>query len=435
MQAVKRIINITGNKIYLTPSHYFAITDTNLAAGQITFRHNHNIYWEIEYNTADYDLISNTLTIRISNYYPSSIANFDSQQIKGTITRLDFKGVDWIELEKHLSSYKKKPLLVAKTIIDKSDVTPPRQSSFTKTTAQFIPTPPKTTFEPPPQPRVENKSVNFDVAFDDATFEDGQVSFLHFFSWSKTPVLFTIKNNWILPEYDLIKEYFVKALSRKTFSVKASLTITNGTITEKAAVSQEIQKINAELIDKIILKRTLQLATSPIKREKQTLYTDTDIFTNFEQPGADANIFSQSGVDILELILTVKKARNELHLKFLSSTFHNHAQKLRFTLNPLFGFVFYQKQQTHHIFCWELLNSHATYVWLIDNETHRLDSALSILEEELAVVEQLGREQYRKGIKENKPDNFIFYKVDHTNINQSDEGFENWKQKIEKIMR
>jgi hypothetical protein len=295
----------------------------------------------------------------------------------------------------------------------------------------YAPPSPKPVVQPPVQPHTENKWANFDVGFNDAVFETGQLSFLHFFNWYKTPVLFTIKNAWLLPQYDHIKEYFAKALGRKTFSVNTSVTLTDGVITQTNANSSEILLIDAQLIDKIKYKRTLQLATSPAKRKKKTLYTETDIFQNFED-ATGGNIFQQSGTDILDFILQSKNVRNESQLKFLSAIFHDPIQKLRFTLNPLFVFVFYTSIHTQHIFCWELLNSHATYLWLLPKEIHSITSAIDLIEEEISLVEQTGREQYRKAKKQSPAADHAFMIIEHTHIHEGEASFENWKQRIEK---
>lgn len=436
MQPVKRIIRITDNKVYLNPSTSFEVADTNLGLGSVRFGHNHDIYWEIEFSAGGYDSSNHLLTVTVSHYRPVHTDVFNTQEIKGTIQKLHFKGIHWGELEKHLSSYKKKPLLTAGVIIEKDAIANTLETAYSRHATTYKPAPaaPTPIVTPPSQPRIENKSANFDIAFEDAVFETGQVSFLQFFKWHKTPVLFVIKNSWILPQYDFIKQYFSKALGRKTFGVNASMTLTDGVVTETIANSAEIRLIDAALIDKIKYKRTLQLITVPIKREKQTLYTEADIFQSFEET-TGGNIFDQSSENILDFILTYKKVRNELQLKHLSAALHDPKQKLRFTLNPLFGFVFYMSNSSQYFFCWELLNSHATYIWSLPKQTHTTESAIDIIEEEISLVEQNGRENYRKLKKQTPTQDQTFTIIEHTNANDIETGFENWKRKIENILQ
>ena len=108
-----------------------------MVVGSIRFRHNHDIYWEIEFDTNSYDNFSQSLAVKVSNYYPSNIAGFNDQKLKGTIQKLNFKGISWLELEKHLTSYKKKPLLLHGAVIETPEQNTTKQTNFSSPHATY----------------------------------------------------------------------------------------------------------------------------------------------------------------------------------------------------------------------------------------------------------------------------------------------------------
>lgn len=339
-----RIIRIWDQKIYLNPELFFSIAQTNLAVGGVRFGRNHDIYWEIEFDESSF--IANTLTVKVSNYHPRDTRSFYTQPVKESLQQLYFKGIYWDELQQHLISYQPNPVFKHGVVIDSptketraSKPTPDNYSAYTKT--NFFEREKAPITVTPGKPETTIHKDNFDIYYDETQFEDNHIRFSFQFHWHRNPIEFTIDNHWLKKEYDYIKYYFAKVLGNKqTFNVSVAVTITDGTVTDTQASSAEINRINANIIDSVKYHRVLNLIKTPSSRKKKSLSTTDDIFENFEE-GDAGNVFGQAGPELLNYIIDNRKVRNEQQLKFLANDLHLPEHKLRFTLSPLFGFVFY----------------------------------------------------------------------------------------------
>ena len=89
--------------------------------------------------------------------------------------------------------------------------------------------------------------------------------------------------------------------------------------------------------------------------------------------GSDDILVSESdnslkGGEIIDTLLQEKtNLKNQKQLMYLSGAIQSGTDKIRFTLEPKFGFLFtFNKDGVNH-YCWELLQSHASYIWTINN--------------------------------------------------------------------
>ena len=105
---------------------------------------------------------------------------------------------------------------------------------------------------------------------------------------------------------------------------------------------------------------------------------------------------------------------------------------LRFTLSPKFGFLFYVEGKEMDHFIWELLNSHATYIWSIQKELTSLENKLKLIEREVNFIRGNGRRIY---LNSEKTEDLIFNKINHENSETGVvDGFPKWKMRVnEKI--
>jgi len=108
----------------------------------------------------------------------------------------------------------------------------------------------------------------------------------------------------------------------------------------------------------------------------------------------------------------------------------NH--KLRYTLNPNFGFLFLVEGAENNQFVWELLNSHATYIWSIDKQQAEIELQFKRIESIVTTVRTSGRENYKRGYKNNHQDNDLVFRVIHHEDIASDlvDAFPKWKSKL-----
>ena len=91
-------------------------------------------------------------------------------------------------------------------------------------------------------------------------------------------------------------------------------------------------------------------------------------------------------------LIESESPRNVKQLVYLSGKKHERTQKIRFTLNPLFGFIFFISGKNKNHICWELLNSHATYIWSFNKELS-IESQIELSELNIiANNEQIGHD-------------------------------------------
>ena len=56
------------------------------------------------------------------------------------------------------------------------------------------------------------------------------------------------------------------------------------------------------------------------------------------------------------------------------------------------------------------------------------------IENEISVIHQIGRQQYRKQVKEAPLKNMQFFFIDHKGIKNENEGFADWKCRLSEIV-
>lgn len=165
-----------------------------------------------------------------------------------------------------------------------------------------------------------------------------------------------------------------------------------------------------------------------MKDDGKSVFNHDEIFGILNE-GDDANVFNSSADNILEILMENGLAKNIRLLEFLSRDKHTLNEKLRFTLKPHFGFLFKVESPTKQFFIWELLNSHATYVW--EQEIDNTDFYYFI-EQEISFIKANGREEYRRYYKNLPSKKFEFHLIEHDSADLTEEErFQTWKNKLE----
>ncbi len=143
------------------------------------------------------------------------------------------------------------------------------------------------------------------------------------------------------------------------------------------------------------------------------------------------NTLKISEQSLLKDILELKGIRNRKQLEYLAGKLHSKDEPIRFTLNPNFGFLFWVKGEKMHHFIWELLNSHATYMWSIDKDRFGKKKLLEKIDEIINFIRNNGRTQY---LNNSEGDDFIFSRIIHDGSALKD-SFPKWRVRVnEKIV-
>ncbi len=369
------------------------------------------------------------LTFIVQNYTPTDLSNFDKQSIKGVIGSISFKDLNWQEFERLLGSY---TLSSIRPFLDQATINSTHinagNSRQERHESNFFIAPERIEIL---QAREEFFEEEFQVSYEETRFRNGYVEFLWKFKWALNSFTVKIENPNIREEFEVIKDYFAKAINnKKKYSVKLKAKLIGFDVVEYTATSEDLEKINANLIESIRVTTTKRLFSEhKEKSSNKKVLSVEEIFENLDEY---PNVFNQSDVDIFSILAEAYGLRNKLPLEYLSGQVHSTKLKVKFTLKPMFGFLFFIEGDNRDFFCWELLNSNATYLWMIPKNT--VDFMQAEVEGEISAIHELGREQYRKLVKETPPKYMKFFFIDHRGIKNEDEGFVEWKRRLVEIV-
>ncbi len=437
----KRIIRIANNQLFLTPLMCFNLSQTSLGGTYLKFKTMQDIYFEVELSS--YDKTTNQITLCVIDYQPKDIDIFKKQTAKAQITFINFEPLKWDFIEGHLSSYTKSKLLQNRIINDEK---PAENYNSLKTskenTAQFSESYKLNYSEfkqrynenGQQEPLIKTIKESAKIYFKDADFDLGFIAFAYKSKQLNETFILKIENHFLQPEFNAVKSYFPKALGgKKQFSINVTFILADRVVTEKVTTSSEIEEINKAIIDSIKRERVANLTSTPLRKSvDKSLFTSEDIFDSFDKNLKDGNVFKQSEEDILGFLIETRNVRNAKHLQFLSGSKHSIKQKLRFTLKPLFGFLFFIEGETKNHFCWELLNSHATYLWSFDKIDTDITFQFKRIEKIINLISDTGRETYKSDFKNNKVDtDLAFCTIEHSNISSAlKDGFVEWQHEL-----
>jgi len=436
MAGSRKLIRISKNKIYLTPKDHFAFEQTNLPYNDFSFSANEDFFWETE--SISFDKETQKLKIKVVDYYPNDKTRFDNQQLKSPFQRIEFDCLDWKYLKNFLSDYKKSAF---------GDLITGNEQIYLDIFDQKKePAPPFSLFDRPVL--IEKNAIiakvnvpldatikeDFSCYFTDAEFCLGFVSVKRNIKEVGAIVNINIPNSFILPEFNLIRNYFPKAFNgRKKFNVFTTIKLTDGKIIDIQARSPEINKINEHLIDIIKQARSLSMTKfTPRDGIDKSLFTSDEIASEMDDHDPDGNVFNQDEQNILKFILEAKEVRNKKQLEYLAGFKQWGKQKIRISLKPMFGFLFFIEGETMYHYCWELLNSHASYLWSFEKIENEINLQYKRIEEIINQIRDIGRDRYKDYYRSQLTDKvLIFNVIEHRHVSSSlVDGFVEWKLKL-----
>jgi hypothetical protein len=441
------IIKIDNHAIYFNPEYFIPIQKSNLPIKYFKFRVVEEIYWKVE--LLNYVEELKCWNLRVLEYQVSDPNNFTRQKSNKVIENVCFEKLDWHKWEPQLSSYQEINLIDSifnfnprynsrdlDVNFNHSKFVKPDLSEVQSPKSEIIPSPQKNDIKPS-GPKIETLIFNYSVSFEESTFHSGFVTFKRYVAKLFDKIEFKIRNDYVLEEFDNIKIWFSKKFKSKVFNVEATIIITDGQITEVNATSSEIAQINPELIDSVKYNRTIALLKPPrIQPDNKSLYSLKEIFELIDPVSNRGNIFNQTEPDIVKSLTEKEFVRNRKQLEYLSVQKQSKQSKIYFTLNPLFGFVFLIEMTNKNYFIWELLKSHATYIWSKEKMDNNIGDMYKIIELYISEIKEIGREGYRKGyLNNNTPEGFTFKIIDHQDIlSDPKNGFTRWSEKLDEIL-
>jgi hypothetical protein len=406
-------LKITNEKIWFNESIFITIDKTDIPYKNLKFNSYREIYWKVEMKS--FNVETGILQVSISNYFYSDFSTFIQQKPKKEIKGIVFEKFDWLQLEQLLSIYKRSEF--NDQLINSND----GEIAIKRDLGNLA------------NYQIQSFEENFSVDINDTSFLLGYVKFTKHIKKLNKPIEFKIYNDDILPEFDNIKYWFSKKLKTKKIKVKAIFKNED----EFEATSEEIRRINSDLIEGVKLQRILEITQRHRPQEiDKALFTSDDIFLLDDKNDLQGNVFSQSENDILDFLIEKSNVRNKRELTYLSGKKHSIKYRIRFTNHPNFGFIFLVEGELNNHFIWELLNTNATYIWTIEKERTTIDLQYKRIEMTINTILNIKREPYKRAFKNKTVDTDLVFNVVNHKDKESDfiDGFPRWKQRINDLL-
>lgn len=261
------------------------------------------------------------------------------------------------------------------------------------------------------------------VLFNNLQFQYAGVVFPVYIEDILKEIKFEIYNPDIRPEFEAIKEYFIKILKKKLITVEIKIRYTEKEIIEVTANSENVDRINSSIIDSVrfeFVKK--EMLTFKGKLQNGTVLNTLDSLTGLEN-GIAGKIF-KSEQDLIDDMLNIRDSKHYLQLKYLSSQHLSAILKIRFILSP-FSFLFLLSGDKQYHLVWETLNSEeATYIWHFEKSMDSLRKGLIEIEATLNEIKANSKQDYLRQEHDN------FSRVIH-DYSDTKSGFIAWKGMLE----
>ncbi len=259
------------------------------------------------------------------------------------------------------------------------------------------------------------------IPIEQLEFHYGSVVFKYFVPELKTELAFEIENLEIRPEFEVLKQYFSKALKSKNVRIDVHAEFESGKLVSQLATSSDIEKINREVIEGV---KFTFVSKNIIGNP---LFQNGNLLDINQIQGDKSNSLYNSGEELLEDILTKRNYKHHKHLQFLSQRHDKSTLKIRFVLSP-FSFVFLLTgRDNYHVVLETLDTEEATYLWHFPKDKLTLKKKLEEIDEQLGVIRNKGRQVFL----EKQPVNFS--RIIHEYSNET-MGFIIWKDLLEEQM-
>ncbi|WP_425421477.1 hypothetical protein [Phaeodactylibacter xiamenensis] len=413
------ILRITNEGVFYNKDARIPWAHTNFPPKEtFNFNERSEIFWKAR--LLSFDAGRSLLKVAIVDYdTEGQRAAFARQKAKFPFRNLVFSPLHWEALEPLMNIYNKQ---LFQPILETSKTWRMTRSSDEDWVDFSEPEEQKTRID-----------LHFEYPLNKAVFKMGYVEVEHQVKELPEQTLtIPIENPNILPEFDHVKPFFAKALGKKMIEVRGYLEIDEADHIEIRCQSKEISQINDKFIATV---RKLRLEDAIFKPKKITvdksLFTPEEYFEGFDEAEL-GNTIRQSDKDLLTDLLESEKIRNRKQLLYLSGQLQSQRIGLRFTLSPKFGFLFHVEGETMDHFIWELLNSHATYIWSIDRPGTSLQHKFRLIEREINFIRENGRRVY---LDHARNEDLLFSKVNHENSESGlVDGFPKWRVRVGEVL-
>ena len=265
---------------------------------------------------------------------------------------------------------------------------------------------------------------NIKVEIDKLDFRYGSVVFNYENPEVNISLEFEVENDFMRPEFDVLKPYFAKVLKNKYITARIYAEFENNVLVSQSASSLDIESINQEIIETVRFRFVKQDIIG--RRYSQDTGQDLLKLNDVQETSQGQSLFKNEE-ELLNDILMNKQAKHYRHLKFLAMKHENNIMKLRFVLNPFSFFFLLSGREQYHLILETLDTEEATYLWHIDKSLQNLKDKIALIEQDLQIIRNKGRQYFL----DNQPDNFSRILHDYSDERK---GFILWKDSLEEIL-
>jgi superfamily II DNA or RNA helicase len=258
------------------------------------------------------------------------------------------------------------------------------------------------------------------VSIEALDFHYGSVEFKYpVIEWN-TELQIQIENLEIRPEFEVLKPYFIKMFKSKNISVEIFAEFENEKLVSQTARSNEIDRINKEVVEGVKLKFLNREILNQITPKKQNILTSDEL--------QDKEKVYTSAEQLLNEILKNSKYKHSHQIHYLAGRHESQVMKIRFVLKP-FSFVFLLAGEQNFFVVLETLDTEeATYIWRIPQSKTALIEEIKQIDSQLSIIKEKGRQAFL----ENSPDDFIRIIHDYS---AGKKGFVMWKSDVEELIQ
>ncbi len=279
---------------------------------------------------------------------------------------------------------------------------------------------------PQKESRITEIQYKIKMPFEHLEFRYGAFAFRYNIPELNKEMEFEVDNDEIRPEFDVLKPYFIKYFKSKTVNIDLNAELQNDEILAQLATSEELEKINQEVIESVRFQFATKLffgKTANINGLGGTLSLE-----QIQSNNNSAGLLYESEKDLLNEALKNGNIKHFKHLRYLSMKHESSILKLRFVLNP-FSFVFLLAgEQCFHVVMETLDTEEATYIWHIQKDMEELKLLLNNIDEQLNIIRNKGRQAFLSA----PPDNFSRIIHDYSDERK---GFIIWKGLLEERLK
>lgn len=391
--------------IFINDRESIPYSNTNLPKENFTFTDRMTIYWLVEIRTT----VRNdqlALAIKVKDYTCTKIHLFHKQVKKSDVPFMIFERLNQDLFFEQCVSY------IPNRLLELFYAPPKPPSSESPRPIQRRVSPEISKSYPVNEPIISESSVEFRHNLSDITIIDGAVQFSKSIKELTRDMVFTITNPFLRTEFDPIKVYFSKKLGRKTFTVTARIKMVDWKIVEVTASSKEIDQINEDFLRTIRYAQVRSLKKIARDGDGKKLYPLDDVFKH--APELEGNVFRNSVDDVIKVLTDDSSHRNSHQLAYLAQSHANAEDVVYITLSPYFGFLFCLLGSDHRHYVWELLDTHATYIWSFAKATYVGTHAVEVVSLSINKILAIGRNAYKKAVREESNSlNYLFLAIDH----------------------